>query len=153
MGLRGLFGTGAEESKPTSGLSTCLGCPRRSPNFLDGYTSYKWRFLHATRYARTIRTIFDLFLARVNSNRLQPGNESMRIARFQTDNGKEITSELMQAFMTENHIIPEATAPHKPSQNGTAEGTGGNSILVASSRPITANTSDILQGYAIHFGT
>ena len=128
------------------------GC-RMSSNFLDDYTSYKWRFLHATRDARTIRKIFDLFLARIKSIRLQPGNEPMRIARLRTDNGKEITGELMQAFTTENHILPESTAPHKPSQNGKAEVTGGNSMTVARSMQITANTSDILQGYAIHYGT
>ena len=131
---------------------TLHGCKIVS-NFIDDFSSYKWKFLHQNRDALTLRKIFHKFLAIVKSIRLQPTNEPMRIARLRTDNGAEITGKFMDEWTTDNFIVPETTAPHTPSQNGKAEVTAGNSSTIARSMQITAHTSAILQGYAIHYAT
>ena len=74
----------------------------------------------------------------------------MRIARLRTDNGAEITEKVMEEWTTDNFVV---TDPETPCKNGNAEVSGGNTLTVARSMQITANTSAILQGYAIHYAT
>ena len=109
---------------------TLHGCKIVS-NFIDDRTSYKWRFIHRTRDALTLRTIFRKFHAIVKSIRLKPTNEPMRSARLRSDNGAEITGQVMDEWTTDTFVVPETTATHTPSQNGKAEVTGGNSSTVA----------------------
>ena len=130
---------------------TLHGC-RMVSGFTDDCCSYKWKFLHKHRDAITIRNIFNQFLAIVQSIRLKTTGEPMRIARIRSDNGAEIHGRVMTEWTTEKLIVPETTAPDTPSQNGKAEVSGGNSCTVSRSMQITANTPDILQGYAIHYG-
>ena len=131
---------------------TLHGCKIVS-GFVDDHTSYKWKFIHQHRDAQTLRKIFHKFLAIVKSIRLKQTNEAMRIARLRTDNGAEITGKVMEEWTTDNFVVPESTAPETPCQNGNAEVSGGNTLTVARSMQITANTPAILQGYAIHYAT
>ena len=98
--------------------------------FLDDYTSYKWAYVHRYRTADIIKNIFNQFFASIKSIRRKSTDQPIRIARLRSDNGKELTGEVITTLCSDNHIHRELTCTYTAEQNGRAErGNGTTSTL------------------------